>query len=271
MPNKLHDVLTSVRDEKKTGRILASLGTSGALRSVAISVQHGEIIDISDSKAGLTATDFWNLPVRNAFFVPRDHFDDLVSGGRIIELEVLLKLLLKGGKLPAPPPASPSVAAKRAPAPAAKKPPEVRRGKLWQLSERIDQAIAANGLDRAETRGRIGLAAGVLMDFDPSTPDDDELITNVLAAANSILGDAFAAPAPTDQPHSPQSQAHSLKSVMKKIEQAIAKQGLDPAQVKGEIGLKAEVFLDFDEDTPDDVQLANRILAAAREVLGEVL
>ena len=102
------------------------------------------------------------------------------------------------------------------------------------------------------------------MDFDPDTPDDDGIIASILSAAKDILGETIAASGPVGE-------ASSVKAVMDKIDQAIARRGLNPAKTKGEIGLKAEVFLDFDEDAPDDIQLANRILAAAREVLGEVL
>jgi len=276
--NKLADILTSVRNEGKTGRILASLGTAGSIRSVAISVKDGKVIDVSDSKAGQKETGFWNLPIRNAFFVPRANFDDVELGGGVVEMSILLKLLHEGGELPAqlvpatyskppaasnpsPGPAIPGAAPTTGQARAAR--PHI----LWELSKKIDELIASKGLDRARIRGKIGLAAGVFMDIDEHTPDDDLTIQNVLKAANSILGAAITLPGSGNKGRG----GNSLKTALESIDRAIKKKGLDPAKTKGKISLKSGVFLEFDDNPPDDIQVANQILAAAREVLGEVL
>ncbi len=274
--NKLHKLLSMVGEEDRTGRILAHLGSKGDLRSVAISVRDGEIVHISDSKANREETGFWNLPVRSAILIPRDNLDAAASGDSVIELPVLLRLLQEGGTIPregrrtqqTEPAAAPSPPTVRVPMPAPivekAEAPEKQTRALWELSQAIDKAITKKGLDITMTRGKIGLAAGVLLDFDENTPDDDEIFAMVRSAAESILGKIAI-------PSKARRGSNNLMSALKKIDRIIEKKGLDSARIKGEIGLKAGMFIDFDDDSPDDIQLANRILVAAREVLGEVL
>ncbi len=61
-------------------------------------------------------------------------------------------------------------------------------GKLWELSQKIDAVILERGLDRASTRGKIALKAGVIFAFDKNTPDDPTKIAKIKQAARDILG-----------------------------------------------------------------------------------
>jgi len=60
-------------------------------------------------------------------------------------------------------------------------------GKLWMLSQRIDEIISRMGLDKAKTRGRIALRAGVILVFDKKTPDDPVRIAKGRQAVKEVL------------------------------------------------------------------------------------
>ncbi len=60
-----------------------------------------------------------------------------------------------------------------------------------------------------------------------------------------------------------------LFDIRTKIEKVIVDKKLDPVKTKGEIGLKAGLMLAFiNQTTPDDSVKANKLISAAREVLG---
>lgn len=253
--NRLYAVLTAVRDERKTGKVLTSLGADDTLRSVTILVRDGEIIDISDPNAGGDETGFWD-PQRFAFFQPQDNVDDRHTIGETIEITDLLKQLQEVDALaqarvrarPAPtaaprPSTAPDSLRAPAAAPAIEEPPATRTTALWELSKKIDEMIADQGLDRAETRGKIGLAAGVLMEIDENTSDDDFTIDRILKAAKSILGEAVALP----EAGAGGAKGNSLKEAIESINRIIREKGLDPVKTKGEISLRSGIFLEFDE------------------------
>lgn len=56
-----------------------------------------------------------------------------------------------------------------------------------------------------------------------------------------------------------------------KIDDVIAKKGLDKIKLRGQIAFKSGVMLYFTEDTPDDPDKVAKIKAAAAEVLGEAI
>jgi len=63
----------------------------------------------------------------------------------------------------------------------------------------------------------------------------------------------------------------NLWNVSEKINEVIAKKGLDRMKTRGKIGLKSGVLLSFREDTPDDPEKLAKVQAAAKEILGEAV
>jgi hypothetical protein len=62
-------------------------------------------------------------------------------------------------------------------------------GELFQLTQRIGAAIERKGLDVCKTRGAISLRAGFSLAFvDEDTPDDPQKLSQLRAAAESVLG-----------------------------------------------------------------------------------
>jgi hypothetical protein len=63
-------------------------------------------------------------------------------------------------------------------------------GKLHDEVLRIDEQIAARNLDLFRTRGKIALRAGFpLLSIRPDTPDDDEKLRRLGAAAEAVLSE----------------------------------------------------------------------------------
>jgi len=60
--------------------------------------------------------------------------------------------------------------------------------KLWEMSQQIDEAINHRGLDKAITRGKVGMEAGILMNINENTPDDDNKILKLKLAVEKVLG-----------------------------------------------------------------------------------
>ena len=60
--------------------------------------------------------------------------------------------------------------------------------KLWDLSLKIDEVVSHRGLDRIVTRGKVGMEAGILMNINKNTPDDDTKILKLKLAVEKILG-----------------------------------------------------------------------------------
>ncbi len=61
-------------------------------------------------------------------------------------------------------------------------------GKLFDARQRIDQVIAQRNLEAVQVRGAIGLKAGMLLGLIlPSTPDDDDKLQRLRAAAREVL------------------------------------------------------------------------------------
>jgi hypothetical protein len=66
-------------------------------------------------------------------------------------------------------------------------------------------------------------------------------------------------------------QMGQLWELSEKINELIAKKGLDKMTTRGKIGLKSGVMLAFTKDSPDDPEKIKKIKAAAQEVLGEAV
>lgn len=59
---------------------------------------------------------------------------------------------------------------------------------LYDMKLRVDEKIAADKLDAADIRGKIGLKVGLLIALiSPNTPDKPEQITRFKVAAKEIL------------------------------------------------------------------------------------
>lgn len=62
-------------------------------------------------------------------------------------------------------------------------------------------------------------------------------------------------------------QIYAIKT---QIDQIIQQKGLDPAQVRGKIGMKAGVLMTLiSADTPDDPAKLAKLRTAAEEILGQ--
>jgi len=75
------------------------------------------------------------------------------------------------------------------PAPEAAAAPGPAVGTLYRLAQRIEEAIAASGLDRFKVRGQIAFKSGLSLDLiDPDAPDDPAALEALRAAAAQVLG-----------------------------------------------------------------------------------
>ena len=95
----------------------------------------------------------------------------------------------------------------------------------------------------------------------PNALDMPQLLNRIRGA----LGRAGDAVALNDQ------STGALWALSRKIDRIIARKGLDVGMTRGEIGLRAGVLMNFDENTPDDIIKINGIKMAVREILGEEL
>ena len=60
-------------------------------------------------------------------------------------------------------------------------------GKLWEVSQKIDEIISHQGLDKNITRGQIGMEAGVLMNMSENTADNDTKLLKLKMAVAKVL------------------------------------------------------------------------------------
>ena len=103
------------------------------------------------------------------------------------------------------------------------------------------------------------------MDFETDTPDDEETIQKIIAAAEKVLGQSIS------EGTSGGITEGTLRYLSERIDEVIASRNLDRAETRGAIGLKAGIFMDFDDDEPDDADKIARLRAAASDILGENL
>lgn len=162
---ELNDALLSAQKEKKSGRVYVYYEADSAVLCVWITLRKGEILAIEYKQGfnGTVAPEFWTLPIRRFVFIegtiPEDVKKSAVAGDILSQIKA-------------------SSAIRRD-----------AKSRIWELSERIDQIIHKKGLDKIELRGKIGLRAGVLMNFTKNTPGDNSKLERLRIAATEILGE----------------------------------------------------------------------------------
>lgn len=174
--SELYNELLTLNKESASGRVFVYVkDKERGIYSVSLTVKDGEIIDISDTQRrdGSPAEDFWGLPIANVTVIQASISDDVTKNPNVPDMRRLLDQIGEGS------------AAADGKATAA----EQTTSQLWALSTEIDRIIAKKRLDRALTRGQIGLRAGVLMNFDESTPDDIGKINSIKMAAKELFGE----------------------------------------------------------------------------------
>jgi hypothetical protein len=62
-------------------------------------------------------------------------------------------------------------------------------GQIFTLKTQIEQIIQERGLDPTQTRGKIGMKAGVLLSLiNAGSPDDPAKVSKLRQAAEEVLG-----------------------------------------------------------------------------------
>jgi len=169
---KLYEILSLVRDQKKTGRVYVYIREKDTINCAWIVVKDGQVFDIIVQKTSkqTQANNFLTQPIKDIVFVPAQLTESEEQNPYTPSIDSLLKQI-ESGK-------SDTTTLSTAPI-----------GRLLQLSNQINIIIDKKKLDRSTIRGRIGLKAGILMNITENTPDDPNKIEKLIQAANEVLGE----------------------------------------------------------------------------------